>query len=244
MRLAPPRQLTNWNSSCLNVMSVTADGKRLVFLKWIARMSSYVGDLKAAGTQLYFTEALSFERSSDGIADWTADSKSVIVVSNRSGHFALYKQSLDEDTPERWCPRATAEIPTLLPMVRAFCIWDVANMKGAGDGGGAGDVGSSNGGPSRSLFLAKPWSTIMCARSKSSICAIAEPSEDKSQLILTVIDPAQGRGPELIRFPLDPKQDDWWADLSPDGTQVAVTRSPAGPLNILSLKVAQPVKWK
>jgi hypothetical protein len=41
-----------------------------------------------------------------------------------------------------------------------------------------------------------------------------------------------------VRFPIDPKQEDWWVDLSSDGTQVAVTRSPAGPLNILSLKGA------
>jgi len=68
------------------------------------------------------------------------------------------------------------------------------------------------------------------------LCAIAEPTEDGKQVIITVLDPLKGRGPELTRFALDPNEDGWRLDLSPDGTRIAATRSPGGPIYILSLR--------
>jgi hypothetical protein len=94
----------------------------------------------------------------------------------------------------------------------------------------------ANGGPARTVFVAKPWSLLTCAKSVASFCAIAEPTDDKAQLIMSVIDPLHGRGRELIRIPIDPNDKDWWVDLSPDGSQIAETRTPAGPINILSLR--------
>jgi Tol biopolymer transport system component len=76
----------------------------------------------------------------------------------------------------------------------------------------------------------------MCARSPSELCAIAEPSDDRTQEIITTLDPLKGRGPELARFALDPNDNDWFSDLSPDGTRIAATRSPAGPVYILSVR--------
>ena len=75
-------------------MSVTADGKRLAFIKWVGHMTSYVGDLKAGGTQMGPPRHFPLSESSDGITGWTPDSKAVFFVSNRSGHFAVYRQVL------------------------------------------------------------------------------------------------------------------------------------------------------
>src|SRR5207245_10183261 len=38
--------------------------------------------------------------SSDGITDWTPDSKATLLVSNRGGRYGIYKQLLNEDTAE------------------------------------------------------------------------------------------------------------------------------------------------
>ena len=75
---------------------------------------------------------------------------------------------------------------------------------------------------------------------------IGEPTEDGKQLIVTAIDPLKGRGPELFRFALVANDDNWCLDLSPDGTRVAVTRTLAGPIYILSLggQVLQQVQVK
>ena len=59
-----------------------------------------------------------------------------------------------------------------------------------------------------------------------------------NSVIITSFDPVKGRGTELARFDLDPDTngDGWLCDLSPDGTRLAVSRGPEGPIRILSLR--------
>jgi len=69
---------------------------------------------------------------------------------------------------------------------------------------------------------------------------IEESSDDHKTMIVSVIDPIRGRGPELARFDLDREVDVFkenlvW-DLSPDGTRLAITRSPESPIEIHSLR--------
>jgi hypothetical protein len=66
------------------------------------------------------------------------------------------------------------------------------------------------------------------------MCLIGEPTEDGKQLAVSVLEPMKGRGPVLFRFPLVANDENWFLDLSPDGTQVAATRTPEGPIYILS----------
>jgi hypothetical protein len=93
-----------------------------------------------------------------------------------------------------------------------------------------------SGGPSQQVFIAKPNSFSLCAKSPSHLCVIAEPTEDSKQMIFSAFDPLKGRGDELTRFDLDPNTHPWAFDLSPDGTRIAALRGPAGPIYILSLR--------
>ena len=95
---------------------------------------------------------------------------------------------------------------------------------------------SINGGPSERLFTAEGDLLITCARAPSDLCAIAGPARDHEQVVVTALDPWKGRGPELTRLTVDPVQNNWWLDLSPDGTRIAATRSAAGPIYIYSLR--------
>jgi serine/threonine protein kinase len=234
-RIGQPRQLTNWSSSCLGSTSESADGKRLAFIKSVARMTSYVGELKAGGTELTPPKHFPLSESSDGITDWAVDSKAVIFVSNRTGHFAVYKQSLTEDAAESLVPEGYGRNPRVTP--------DGKNILYLGRGKNGWPTREEepvmrvpiDGGPSERLFIAKPWSQIACARQPSNLCVLAEPSEDNKQVTLTKLDPVNGRGPVLTSFPIDPSSNDWWYDISPDGTRFATTLNAAGAINILSL---------
>jgi serine/threonine protein kinase len=232
--LEKPRRLTNWSGFCMNSMSATADGKRLAFLRWVGHLTSYMSDLAADDRRLLRLRHFPLSESSDGIADWTPDSKAIILASNRTGKFALYKQALDEDTAEALVteeygrnPRATPDGKWVLYLARtgappASVPEPVMRV-------------SINGGPSETLFTAGPDSLITCARAPSDLCVIAGVSDDRKQAIVTALDPLKGRGPELTRFAVDPNQDTWWLDLSPDGTQIAATRSASGPIIVFSL---------
>ena len=99
-----------------------------------------------------------------------------------------------------------------------------------------------NGGPSQQLFIATRQSSLLaCSFSASGGCAIAEPTEDRKQLVMSALDPIKGRGSELARIALNPNEENWFFDLSADGSRIAVTRTPADPIQIFSLH-GQPIQ--
>ena len=92
------------------------------------------------------------------------------------------------------------------------------------------------GGPPQQVLTAR-MDGQLCAKSPSTVCAIAELMPDVKQLIFTGFDPVKGRGRELTRFDIDPNALYVW-DLSPDGARIAIHKSddrriyllsPAGP---------------
>jgi len=232
-----PRQLTHWVGSCMSSISVTADGKRLAFLGWAGRFISYVGDLSAGGTRIVKLRHFPMTESSDIISDWTPDSKTTLLVSNRGGRFGIYKQLLNEDTAEPLM--AGPEGILINPHISADGKWVVYSVHKFTkmDSGPPGPVMRIpiNGGAPEMLFAARPfpWSIITCARSPSELCAIAELTEDGKQEIISALDPLKGRGPELTRLDLDPNAY-WCTALSPDGSRIAATRRADGPIYILS----------
>ena len=242
-----PRRLTNWSGFCMSGMSETSDGKQLAFLKWSGKQTSFLADLAEGGTRILRPRHFPLSESSEGAVGWTADSKAILFNSNRSGHGGIYRQSLDQDIAEPVTTEGFGRDARVTP--------DGKNIiyLGIGENGATPTSApepvmrvSIIGGPSQRLFIAHAFSLLSCARSPSDLCVIGEPTEDGTQLVLTAIDPQKGRGAELFRFALVENDKNWFLDLSPDGTRVAVTRSLAGPIYILSLggQVLQQVQVK
>ena len=234
-----PRQLTNWGASCMDAMSVTADRKRIAFLKWEGHDTGYMAELTAGGAQIHNLRHFPLSESSESVADWTPDSRTMIVVSNRSGTFGLYKQPLDSDLPDG----PLVNPPDGTRNVRVTPDGQSILYFGGGKTGGPparepepAMRAPINGGPSQQLFIAATWSLLVCGSFRSAGCAIAEPSEDRKQLMISSLHPLTGRGPELTRLALDPNEDRWFLDLSADGSRFAFTRTPSDPIQILSVQ--------
>ena len=49
------------------------------------------------------------------MTDWTPDSKTIILVSNRSGQFGIYKQFLDSDMAEPLVTQGYGRDPRMSP---------------------------------------------------------------------------------------------------------------------------------
>lgn len=232
-----PTQLTRQTGSWMTNVSVTADGKRLAFLRQAMHMISYVGELAAGGTRVLNLRHFPLRESSVAAVDWTPDSKQLINISTQEGDHQLYKQPLDQE----------AETPILTEgygrnaQVTPDGEWIL--YQGVGDTGTPWDTRAQpvmrvpiSGGKSRILFTPRPASMITCARPPSKLCAIAEPTQDRTQVVISALDPLLGRGSELTRFGIDPNGDPGSAQLSPDGTRIVATGSPAGLIFILSLR--------
>ena len=92
------------------------------------------------------------------------------------------------------------------------------------------------GGAPEPLATVLSESAVFCARPPVNLCVLAEQTEDRTLTIISSIDVLRGRGRELARIPADPNIGYWDFDVSPDGTRLAVSGNPDGPIHILSLR--------
>jgi Tol biopolymer transport system component len=232
-----PRRITHWSDSCMNYFSVTSDAKKLVFRRSAGQMTSYIADLAANGTRILQPKHFPLSESSDAAVDWAPDSKSVLLVSNRSGHYGIYRQFLDKDTAEP-IPAEGYERNALMSPDGKSVLYFGTGANGPWPTRGPEPVMRVpiTGGPSQRLFTASSGSELTCARPPSTLCAIGEPTEDDKQLVVSSFDPLKGRGAELFRFALSSHGDAWRINLSPDGTRFAAQPGNAGLIHILSLR--------
>ena len=245
-RLEEPRRLTNWPGFCVSSGTATNDGKRLAFAAVSRFFTGYIGDVQAGGTRIVNVRHFTLEDGDDYIADWTHDSKAVLVAQNRGDHYSLYKQSLDSDVQ-------SAIVSSVAGGVLSFADlspdgnWIIALVWPAG-----GDSSSERpsvplpivripvaGGNPEPLFQVSRPSPVSCSRPPANVCVIAEQSDDHKQMIVSRLDPLKGRGPELARFDLrrdvDLFVDNLICAISADGSRLAITRGPESPIEIHTL---------
>jgi eukaryotic-like serine/threonine-protein kinase len=239
--IGEPRRLTSWSGFCMSGESATADGKKLAFLRWASHFTIYMANLDASGTRIVSSRHFTLSESADFPGAWTPDGKALVFVSNRGGHFGVYKQFLGEDNAQ---PLATPEEGARNAVVAPdgkWVLYFVHRYNPTGSGGGSKPdplmrvpVG---GGPSQLVLTAvSPESQVSCARPPSDLCVIAELSGDRKEVIVDAVDPVKGRGSELTRFAVDPNDDRWDIEVSPDATRVAALRGLEDPIYILSLR--------
>jgi Tol biopolymer transport system component len=238
--IGTPTRLTNWGGSCMGSTSATADGKKLTFSKWTDGATVYVADLDAGGSHIRNPRHLTLHEGFDYPQDWTSDGKAIIFASNRAGQFGVYKQSLNKDTPEIILSGTANFRDTRVSPDGKWIISIIEPRSGGPSEPPKVMRVPITGGSPELIFPAQAHtvSRIFCANPPSSLCAIAEATEDRKQVIITSFDPMKGRGTELARFDLDPglNEDGWLCDISPDGTRLAVSRGPEGPIRIVSLR--------
>ena len=244
--IGKPKRLTNGAGGCISGANSTADGKRLAFLQSSGEHgTAYVADLEPGGTQIRNSRHFTLDEGDDFIDGWFPDSKTVLVGINRGDHYGLFKQSLNSDTPEPIAPVVAGgllEDAKLSPdgkWVLAL-VWPLT--------GTPNDqsrpqpiirIPVAGGNPEEVFRTVRP-SPFSCARAPSNLCVIGEQSADHKQMIVTAFDPIRGRGPELARFDLtreiDLSVDNILCAISPDGTHLAITRSPEGTIEVYSLR--------
>ena len=227
-----PRQLTSWTGFCVNNnMNASADGKRLAFLRGVYHGTVYVADIEAGGMRLRNLQHFTLDESSSWIQDWTNDSKSIVFTSDRTGQYAIYKQSLDEDTPEPISTGAGSFRDTVGTPDGKW-VFGILKPVDSKDPERLMRIPLKGGAPE--LVTTILGGGIFCARPPSSTCVLEEPTKDGKHMTFTAIDPLQGRGREVAR--LEGEGRFLAFDVSPDGTHLAVSGSPQGPIHILSLR--------
>ncbi len=234
-RVEKPRQLKNWPKPCMHSPFVTKDGKRIVFLEREDRPTVNLADIAIGNRQIRNLRHFTLSESWDFPMGWASDNKNLFLLSSRNGPFAVYRQPLDQDSAEQL---ATLPDPFYYPVLTPDLKW-ILFIAGNSQGPPVQQPIMRipvSGGPPVQVFIAKFNSALVCARAPSNLCLIAEPTDDRKEMIFSALDAFKGRGAEVARFGLDPNDDGWQTDLSPNGSQIAFLRAPAGPLSVFSLR--------
>ena len=232
--LGKPQQLTHWAGFDITSLSATTDGRQLAYRRVWAQRSVQVADLEAGAAHLSARRQLTHSEGNELPVAWTADSKTVLFVSNRAGPWGIFKQSLREENPESIV--SASFIDDFHPSVSLSGDW-VLFVEAQHEGGSSQSqrlmrVPLAGGHPE--VVLTGHLEGQGCVRSPATLCVFAERTPDRKQLVFSSFEPVDGRGKELIRMDVDVIKDYDW-DLSPDGSRIAIHKSTEAPIQIISL---------
>jgi eukaryotic-like serine/threonine-protein kinase len=229
-----PRQLTNWPGFSFSGFTVTEDGKQMEFLRLTAKAHVYVGELDAKGTRLNNTRRLTFDEHFEWPERWTPDSRAVVFWSDRNGSWDIFKQTLDKNAAAELLPLGSE--PKYYASFSPDGQWILyMALPEARLPGGSVPVRimrvPASGGPPELVLTALGTTDIRCTRAPANLCVFDE--QQQGHLVFTSVDPVKGRGRALASMEMEPSMTIPW-DLSPDGSQVVMTRE--GRIRLLSLK--------
>ena len=243
-----PKQLTHGAGYCMAATSATADGKRLVFLKQSNKCSVYVASLGPGAASITPPVHFTMTETQEIPAAWSADSQSIIFISNRDNAWEFYRQPLGGGPATPIVAGiAYGGFPRLSPDGE-WLLWEVVpQVYQPGDKVDVMRVSMEGGTPQ--LIFSEPniIDTLRCAQFPATLCAIASATPDRSHLVFTSFDPLRGRGRELMRVDVDRVDIDrggnyTWA-LSPDGNRIALLKRATAQIRVLSLTTRKEVRF-
>jgi Tol biopolymer transport system component/DNA-binding winged helix-turn-helix (wHTH) protein len=222
-RTGAPVRLTS-DTGTVRSISTTADGKRLAYVKGIPQPDVYVARLEARGG-ITEPQRLTLDDRQDIPFDWTADSKEVIFISDRTGRFSVYKQALDSTVPDLLV-RGTE------PLIQARMSPDGTQlMYLTYPEWGSKKTASPlmrvplAGGTPQKILEASWVGNHQCSRAPATVCLYSIVGDGK--LTFFAFDPLVGKGTQVYQIPAEQPQLFNWS-LSPDGTRLAIVKGKWG----------------
>ena len=234
--IGKPQRITNFPAVCIADLSVTSDGKHLVFLESKTHAGIYVADLQAGGTRIFNPTRLTLDEGWNNPAAWSADSKVVFFSSNRNGKMTLFRQALGQDTAEALFPigeHESLEGGVCLSPDGAWLLFGPVIESRPPKLKKIMRVPIAGGSP-QVIYTGDLLLGTSCSRFPATLCVIAERSTDRKQLLFDAFDPVQGRGSKLAEFAMEPTAGYEWK-LSPDGTRIAIVGPDKARIHILWL---------
>jgi len=224
-----------WENTRISDFGITSDGKRLVLLKGNPQGDVYVGNLEQNGKALTAPRRLTLDDLDDQPSDWTPDSKSVLFFSNRNGTYDIFRQSIDETTAQALVENKRNKIrPRMSPDGNWVLYYDPPGINSWNERVRIARVPLA-GGPTETVMEEQGLYAFRCTRPPANRCiaGVLHPKE----LIVYALDPIKGRGPELVRIPVNADVEAPNLDLSPDGKSIAFISLNmfAGKIRVISL---------
>ena len=210
-------RLTN-GPGAISSFSITADGRRLAFIKNTLQPQVYVGDLDPVTKVLRNNRRLTLDQHASMPSSWTPDNHSVIFFSHRNGRGEVFKQGIDETTPELLAsdPARHSFGARLSP--DGSEIFYISHLVNEWPSPFRLMRAPIAGGPSRLLLERPGFDDLYCSHMPATLCIFGQGDDAGHETIFT-LDPATARTREFVRI-TDLQYPDW--ALAPDGSLLAV----------------------
>ena len=214
-----PQRITNWAGLSLLDLSVSADGKHLVFVNAGPQSDVYLAELEGKGS--LEPRRFTLGGRNNVPSSWTGDGQALFFYSDRNGTWDLFRQGLLERSAQDFVlgpgdqtePRLSSDASWVLywdstpQAVGALAPWRLMR------------VPVSRGAP-EVVLEATRGASVRCAPRRLP-CILSELDKSNGELVFTSFDPVRGRTGERLRLAADTEGSPAW-DLSPDGTTVAI----------------------
>ncbi|SRR5579883_293170 len=216
------RQLGGWGAQALYDMSISADGRRLVFLQGNYQADAYIAPVDREHIHLGDISRVTMDNRNDFPTAWTSDADAIIHHSERNGHYAIFKQPLGDPSPiplvlgsgDYRSARVTPDGQYVFYEARPTD-WLTSRV-----GPAKLMLIPMQGGASREVLTRYAPFSVRCAQLPARACAIMD--RELRQLVFSRLDPALGIQEVLAREPAPFGLQMYNWDLSPDGTMVAL----------------------
>ncbi len=219
--IGAPSKITAWHGVSPSFVGVSRDGRKLTVSKIRRQNDVFVGELKDSGTRLKLPARLTASDSDDLPDAWTHDSKSVLLESNRTGTFQIFKQDLGEDSSTRLVPAPEDQSDSAIsPNGDWILYWARTESANAFPiSARLMRVPISGGRPQQILETsidARP--SFNCPSRPNTFCVFSR--LERGELVFYALDPGKGLGMEVgkSRGPAN------LTAISPDGTRLAMAK--------------------
>ena len=215
-----PVRLTNGPDSKVRA-SVSADGKRLIFLRWTESPVVYTSEVQQGGRRLSPLRPLSLDERRNYPYTWTPDGKSVIFTSDRDGVFHLFKQAIDQPAPDLLVDGDQSVILARLNPESSEILYSLSpSPKDTERRTELMRVPIAGGTPQ--MILAEPGiNNFQCARTPSRVCVLSEFTDQ--HLAFFAFNPVTGEKKTMTQV----DGPEWYLQnwtLSPDGSTLALAK--------------------
>jgi eukaryotic-like serine/threonine-protein kinase len=227
-------KISNWFGEGTMWPSVTADSSRLSVVKVRFWEDVYLLDLERKDSQAPIARLLTTSRALDSPSGFTRDSSSVLFSSNRNGRNQIFRQPLEQDSPDLLFQAADDQQgaePS--PDGKWILYWSTPH----------GDTMSStkhlmrfppSGGTPEEVMKAPKDDAVAfdCPNTATANCVLSR--QENGQLSFYQLDAVRGIGTQVGAFHGGPAS---WA-VSPDGMWIVISNSKALPGQLLLLNLA------
>ncbi len=213
---------------------VSADGKRMMFLRSNIAPTVYVADLNPKTKAIEKVHRLTLDESHSRPYEWTPDGNAVIYVSDRDGRFHIFRQRIGAASPELLVDGR--DVPSVLRLnPDASEILYISELPAPGGTAGLSNPHAPefelrkvqlmhapiNGGVGQQLLEADGVNNFQCARAPSRMCLYSR--FERNALDVVQFDSVTGESKLLFRTDEPHWQDYNWT-LSPNGKLLAMCK--------------------